>query len=136
MADILVIDDYPVHRDLLARWLARWGHWVVTADSGALGLAYARTAQFDLVLLDMEMPGLNGCEVARRLKANPRTAALRVLALTAHLSGDIEAQCIAVGCDDFESKPIDFPRLQAKIQTLCLGAPATRRREACVTVCT
>ena len=103
MADILVIDKDPAQRDRLARWLACGGHWVVTAADGAQGLAYARTAQFDLIMLDVGRPGMNGLEMVRRLKAAPATAATRVLALTTPQPWSLEEQCRAAGCDDFRA---------------------------------
>ena len=135
MADILVIDKDPAQRDRLARWLARGGHWVVTAADGAQGLAYARTAQFDLIMLDVGRPGTNGLEMVRRLKAAPATAATRVLALTTPQPWNLEEQCRAAGCDDSEPEPLDLGRLQAKNQSLCAQAPASHAYDACRRVC-
>lgn len=136
MADILVIDPSPTQSTQLARRLVRWGHWVVTAADGVQGLTYARTAQFDLIVLDLEGLGRGGLAVARHLKAAQGTAATPVLALTAPDAGDLEMLCRAAGCDDCEPKPLDLPRLQAKISTLCVHAPPSRRQESCTLVCT
>jgi CheY-like chemotaxis protein len=126
MADILVIERDPAQRDRLARWLARGGHWVVTAADGAQGLTYARTAQFDLIVLDMPVPAAEGLDMVRRLRAAPTTAETRVLALIASSGEGSAEQCRAAGCDDAEPQPLDLPRLQAKILALCADAPVAR----------
>jgi two-component system cell cycle response regulator DivK len=128
MASVLVIDDYAIHRDLLVRWLVRWGHRVAAVPNGAAGIAYAATDHPDLILLDMELPGMDGLEVTRCLKADPATAQIRVLALTAHASRGVRERCLAAGCDDFEYKPMDFAQLDLKIQALCARTPSALAR--------
>jgi CheY-like chemotaxis protein len=135
MADILVIDPSPAQRDRLAQRLAQWGHWVVTATDSAHGLTYARTAQFDLILLDVEGTGRGGLDIARHLKAAPGTAATPLLALTTSQAGDLRAQYLAAGCDDCEPKPLDMIHLQATIHSLCIHAPVSRAQGDCIRVC-
>ena len=121
MANILVIEDYPVHRDLLVRWLTRWGHTVAAVGDGVQGMAYAATGWPDLIVLDLHLPGMSGLEVTRRLKADPATARIRVIVLTAHLADGTRERCLAAGCDEFESKPPDFARLTPKFNFCVRG---------------
>jgi len=122
---ILLVEDNEMNRDMLSRRLQRRGYEVVTAVDGETGLAMTRSEAPALVLMDMSLPGLDGWEATRRIKADPATRAIPVVALTAHaMAGDRE-QALAAGCDDFDTKPIDLERLLGKIQTLLGGkAPA------------
>ena len=122
---ILLVEDNEMNRDMLSRRLQRRGYEVVTAVDGEAGLAMTRSEAPALVLMDMSLPGVDGWEATRRLKADPATRAIPVVALTAHaMAGDRE-QALAAGCDDFDTKPIDLERLLGKIQTLLGGkAPA------------
>ena len=124
-AKILLVEDTEMNRDMLSRRLQRRGYEVVTAVDGETGLAMTRSEAPALVLMDMSLPGVDGWEATRRLKADPATRAIPVVALTAHaMAGDRE-QALAAGCDDFDTKPIDLERLLGKIQTLLGGkAPA------------
>ena len=122
---ILLVEDNEMNRDMLSRRLQRRGYEVVTAVDGETGLAMTRSEAPALVLMDMSLPGLDGWEATRRIKADPATRAIPVVALTAHaMAGDRE-QALAAGCDDFDTKPIDLERLLGKIQALLGGkAPA------------
>ena len=123
MHTILLVEDNEMNRDMLSRRLERRGYRVVLAMDGQSGVELAGTEAPDLVLMDMSLPVLDGWEATRRLKADPATAHLPVIALTAHaMSGDRE-RAIAAGCDDYDTKPIELARLLGKIEAL-LGAPA------------
>ena len=114
---ILLVEDNEMNRDMLSRRLARRGYDVEIAVDGAEGVRRARDGQPDLVLMDMSLPVLDGWEATRRLKADPATAAIPVIALTAHaMSGD-EDKARAAGCDDFDTKPVELKRLLGKIRS-------------------
>ncbi|MEM8557268.1 MAG: response regulator [Bacteroidota bacterium] len=116
MPTILLVEDNEMNRDMLSRRLARKGFAVTIAVDGGEGLDHARAERPDLILMDMSLPVVDGWEATRRLKADPVTAPIPVIALTAHaMSGD-EARCRAAGCDDFDTKPVDFKRLLGKIR--------------------
>ena len=115
---ILLIEDNELNRDMLLRRLERRGYAVSVAVDGQEGLAAAKTEPPDLVLMDLRLPDLDGREVTRRLKADPATAGVPVIALTAHaMEGDREA-ALAAGCDDYDTKPVDLARLVGKIENL------------------
>ena len=123
MPRLLIVEDNEMNRDMLSRRLAKRGYDVAIAVDGEQGLAMARSAPPALILMDMSLPGLDGWEATRQLKALPETRAVPVIALTAHaMAGDRE-KAIAAGCDDFDTKPVELPRLLGKIQAL-LGKPA------------
>jgi two-component system, cell cycle response regulator DivK len=123
MKRILLIEDNEENRDGLSRHLRRKGFEVLMATDGAQGLAQARAEAPDLILMDMSLPVLDGWEATRQLKAAPETRAVPVIALTAHaMAGDRE-KALEAGCDDYDTKPVEFPRLLAKIQVL-LGRAA------------
>jgi len=125
MAKILLVEDNEMNRDMLSRRLQRRGYEVLTAVDGESGLALVRTAGFALVLMDMSLPGIDGWEATRQLKADPATQAIPVIALTAHaMAGDRE-KALAAGCDDFDIKPIDLDRLLGKIAALLEGKAKT-----------
>jgi len=116
MARILLIEDNEMNRDMLTRRLERKGYEVSSAIDGLEGIAAAESGGFDLVLMDMSLPELDGWEATRRLRANPRTRDLPIIALTAHaMPGDRE-RAMEAGCDDYDIKPIEFPRLIGKIE--------------------
>lgn len=118
MAKILLVEDNEMNRDMLSRRLVRKGYEVVIAIDGEQGVTLAQTERPDLILMDMSLPILDGWAATRHLKAIPDTQAIPIIALTAHaMSGDRE-QCIAAGCDDYDTKPIEFARLLGKIQAL------------------
>jgi two-component system, cell cycle response regulator DivK len=118
MARILLVEDNEMNRDMLSRRLTRSGYDVVIAVQGEEGVTLARTASPDLVLMDMSLPVLDGWEATRRLKGDPATREIPVIALTAHaMSGDQE-KARAAGCDDFDTKPVEYTRLVSKIEGL------------------
>jgi len=118
MAKILLVEDNEMNRDMLARRLERRGYKLVIAVDGGEGVARAREDDPDLILMDMSLPVLDGWEATRQLKADEATRAIPVIALTAHaMSGDKE-KALAAGCDDYDTKPIELPRLLEKIETL------------------
>jgi two-component system cell cycle response regulator DivK len=124
MPKILLVEDNEMNRDMLSRRLARRGYEVLVAVDGEAGVEMATREAPALILMDMSLPGLDGWEATRRIKASPATQAIRVIALTAHaMSGDRE-KALAAGCDDFDTKPVDFERLLTKIQAL-LGSGGT-----------
>lgn len=130
-ARLLVIEDNEDNRDIIVRRLARRGFTMTAAADGFEGLRLAKDSLPDLILLDLQMPGMDGFEVLRQLKAFPPTATIPVIVLTAHVLEDHERQARAAGCTDFEPKPVNFPRLVGKI-LLCLGhrPPAADRAGA------
>jgi len=118
MAKILLVEDNEMNRDMLSRRLVRRGYEVVVAVDGREGVAKARAEAPALVLMDMSLPVLDGWEATRELRADPATRSIPVIALTAHaMAGDRE-KALAVGCDDFDTKPIELERLLAKIEAL------------------
>ena len=118
MAKILLVEDNEMNRDMLSRRLERRGYQVAIAVDGEQGVAMAQSEAPDLILMDMSLPVLNGWEAARQLKAASETRAIPIIALTAHaMLGDRE-KAIEAGCDDFDTKPIELPRLLDKIESL------------------
>jgi CheY-like chemotaxis protein len=125
MAKILIVEDNEENRDALARRLQRRGFEVVIAADGKQGVALALAEKPDVVLMDMNLPELDGCEVTRRIRAAPATQALPVIALTAHaMAGDRE-KALEAGCTDYHTKPVDFPRLLEQIEAI-LGKSGER----------
>ena len=118
MAKILLVEDNDMNRDMLSRRLQRKGHEVLMAADGMQAILMAESETPDLILLDMSLPVIDGWEAAQRLKASPTTARVPIIALTAHaMAGDRE-KALAAGCDDYDTKPVDFPQLLVKIDTL------------------
>ncbi len=117
MAKILLVEDNEMNWDMLSRRLTRRGFEVVVAVDGERGVSMSRSEAPDLILMDMSLPILDGWEATRQIKAAPETKAIPVIALTAHaMVGDRE-KAMAVGCDDYDTKPIEFKRLLDKIET-------------------
>jgi CheY-like chemotaxis protein len=118
MSKILLVEDNEMNSDMLSRRLQRKGHEVLIAMDGAQGIELAQSENPDLILMDMSLPVLDGWEATQQLKAVSETRDIPIIALTAHaMAGDRE-KCIEVGCDDYETKPVDFSRLLGKIQVL------------------
>ena len=116
MPKILLVEDNEMNRDMLTRRLERRGYEVVSAADGLQGVEMGRAAAPDLILMDMSLPQLDGWEATRCLKADAATSSIPVIALTAHaMSGDRE-RALEAGCDDYDTKPIELPRLLEKIQ--------------------
>jgi CheY-like chemotaxis protein len=125
MPKILLVEDNEMNRDMLSRRLERRGYRVAIALDGEQGVSMAGSEAPDLVLMDMSLPVLDGWEAARRLKAVPETRAIPIIALTSHaMVGDRE-KAIDAGCDDYDTKPVEFQRLLEKIETiLAKGTPS------------
>ena len=118
MAKVLLVEDNEANRDMLARRLQRRGFDVVFAVDGAEGVAKSKTELPDIVLMDMSLPVMNGWEATRAIKADPTTQHMPVIALTAHsMAGDRE-KAMAAGCDDYDTKPVELPRLLEKMAAL------------------
>lgn len=122
---ILLVEDNEMNRDMLSRRLARQGHDVLLATDGAEGIATTSSERPDIVLMDMSLPVLDGWEATRRLKADAATAGIPVIALTAHALAVDRERALAAGCDDYETKPIDLPKLLEKIARLLEQRPAS-----------
>jgi two-component system cell cycle response regulator DivK len=118
MAKILLVEDNEMNRDMLSRRLERRGYEVVIAVDGREGVDLARSTAPDLILMDMSLPVIDGWEATRQLKASAEMQGVPIIALTAHaMSGDRE-KALEAGCDDYDTKPIELPRLLAKIEAL------------------
>lgn len=118
MAKILLVEDNEMNRDMLSRRLARKGHDVAIAVDGLEGVAMATSEKPEIILMDMSLPEIDGWEATRRIKADPNTAAIPVIALTAHAMASDREQALAAGCDDYDTKPVELPRLLSKIEAL------------------
>lgn len=118
MAKILLVEDNEMNRDMLSRRLLRNGFEVVMAIDGEQAVALAQSELPDLILMDMSLPVIDGWEATRRVKASEATSNIPIIALTAHaMSGDRE-KTLNAGCDDYDTKPIEMPRLLGKIDAL------------------
>jgi len=124
MTKILLVEDNEMNRDMLSRRLQKQGYEVVLAVDGDEGLAKAQSENPALILMDMSLPGIDGWEATRRLKAAPDTRKIPIIALTAHAMTDDRDKALAAGCDDFDTKPVELPRLLSKMQAL-LGREAS-----------
>jgi CheY-like chemotaxis protein len=114
LTNILLVEDNEDNRDMLSRRLIRKGFDVAMAVDGLE--AVIRAAELpDLILMDMSLPGIDGWEATRRIKSDPVTSAIPIIALTAHAMADDRERALAAGCDDYDTKPIDLPRLLEKI---------------------
>lgn len=118
MSKILLVEDNEMNLDMLSRRLERRGYELIIAMDGAKGIELAQTEHPDLILMDMSLPVVDGWEATRRLKSDEATQQIPIIALTAHaIAGDRE-RCLAAGCDEYESKPVKFPRLLGKIEDI------------------
>jgi CheY-like chemotaxis protein len=118
MALILLVEDDLLNREMICRYLQIQGFDVVTAIDGAEAVAEAQARAPDLILMDMGLPILSGWQATKQLKAAPATRATPIVALTAYAMAEDRDRAFAVGCDDFETKPVNFPQLKAKIEAL------------------
>jgi two-component system, cell cycle response regulator DivK len=123
MAKVLLVEDNEMNRDMLSRRLMRQGFEVVVAVDGQAGVDAARAGRPDIVLMDMSLPVLDGWEATRQLKSQDETRAIPVIALTAHAMAGDRQQALDAGCDDYDTKPIELPRLLEKMRRL-LGEAA------------
>ncbi len=117
MHTILLVEDNEMNRDMLSRRLVRKGYRVLTAEDGLAGVDLAAAELPDLVLMDLSLPVLDGWEATKRLKGDPKTRSIPVIALTAHAMAGDERKAYEAGCDDFDTKPVDLPRLLGKIES-------------------
>ena len=116
MKKILLVEDNEMNRDMLSRRLQRKNFEVIMAVNGHEGVQMAGSESPDLVLMDLSLPVMDGWEAIRRIKADPATAQLPVIALTAHAMAGDEARAREAGCDDYDTKPVNFKRLMGKIE--------------------
>ena len=127
MTTILVVEDNEMNRDMLSRRLERKGYKVLVAFDGETGIDVARSNAPDLVLMDMSLPVMDGWEATRHMKGDPGLKHIPVIALTAHAMADDREKALEAGCDDYETKPIDLPRLLSKIEALLTAAGSRQR---------
>ena len=120
MPTILLVEDNEMNRDMLTRRLERRGYHVITAQDGSQGHALAHSEFPDLILMDISLPEMNGWEVTRRLKSEDATRHIPIIVLTAHALSSDRAKAFEAGCNDYDTKPVDFGRLQGKIDSLLL----------------
>ncbi|MEE9208890.1 MAG: response regulator [Kiloniellales bacterium] len=118
MAKILLVEDNEMNRDMLSRRLARRGHEVVVGEDGQKGVDMAGSESPDIILMDMSLPVIDGWEATRRIKAAPQTAAIPIIALTAHAMASDREKALEAGCDDYDTKPVELDRLLGKIDAL------------------
>ena len=121
MKKLLLVEDNEMNRDMLSRRLERKGHQVVMAMDGQQAIDFAVSEKPDLILMDMSLPVIDGWEATRRLKAGEQTTQIPIIALTAHAMPEDERKAREAGCDDFDTKPIELPRLLGKIESLLGG---------------
>ena len=124
MPKILVVEDNEMNRDMLSRRLQRRGYEVIVAVDGGEGLALAQSQRPDLILMDMSLPVVDGWQATRRLKAAPETRSIPIIALTAHAMATDRDRAVEAGCDDYDTKPVELPRLLEKIEALLAAANA------------
>lgn len=118
MAKILIVEDNEMNLDMLSRRLERRGHQILVATDGAAGVQQTRSEKPDLILMDMSLPIMDGWAATREIKGDGALKHIPIIALTAHaIAGDRE-RCLAAGCDEYETKPVKFPALVAKINHL------------------
>ncbi len=122
MAKILLVEDNEMNRDMLSRRLVRRGHEVVVGEDGQKGVELASSETPDIILMDMSLPVIDGWEATRQIKAGAATAAIPVIALTAHAMASDRDKALAAGCDDYDTKPVELDRLLGKIAALLDGA--------------
>jgi CheY-like chemotaxis protein len=122
MPRILLVEDQEMNRDMLLRRLTRRGYDIDIAVDGAEGIEKARSGSPDLILMDMSLPVIDGWEATRTLKADAATSSIPVIALTAHAMSTDREKALAAGCDGYETKPVELPRLIEAIEKVLAGA--------------
>jgi len=118
MTTILIVEDNELNRDMLSRRLRSRGYDVLLAVDGADGVDVASASSPDLILMDMSLPVVDGWEATRRMKADATLRSIPIIALTAHAMANDRDKALEAGCDDYDTKPIELPRLLAKMETL------------------
>ena len=118
MPKILLVEDNEMNRDMLSRRLEKRGYTLSIAVDGGVGVALAKSEKPDLILMDMSLPVIDGWEATKQVKADPETAHIPIIALTAHAMSSDREKCLSAGCDDFDTKPVELPRLLSKIEEL------------------
>lgn len=121
MTRVLLVEDNELNRDMLSRRLARKGFAVDMARDGAEGVAMAQQGGYDIVLMDMSLPVIDGWEATRQLRATPETAHVPIIALTAHAMAGDRDRALEAGCSDYDTKPVEIERLLAKMHALLGG---------------
>jgi CheY-like chemotaxis protein len=121
MPKILLVEDNEMNRDMLSRRLTRRGYDVIIAEDGEKGVAMATHERPDLILMDMDLPIIDGWEATRQIKASSATQSIPVIALTAHAVNTDRDKALEAGCDDYDTKPIDLQRLLLKMEQLLTG---------------
>jgi two-component system, cell cycle response regulator DivK len=129
MPKILLVEDNEMNRDMLSRRLQHKGYQVVLALDGQNGVEITQTEAPDLILMDMSLPVLDGWEATRHLKAGSATRHIPIIALTAHAMSSDREKALEAGCDDYDTKPVELPRLLAKIDALLHGNKMASGRE-------
>ena len=125
MTTILLVEDDIMNREMIARYLEMSGYQIITAGDGANAVLLSRKAHPTLILMDMGLPILNGWQATHRIKTTPETRNIPIIALTAFAMAEDRAKCFAIGCDAFESKPVNFDRLLMTMEKLLPAAPTT-----------
>ncbi|HWK54995.1 MAG TPA: response regulator [Hyphomicrobiales bacterium] len=131
MTRLLLVEDNPENRDMLSRRLRKRGFDLVYAEDGEEAVALAANAAPALILMDLNLPVMDGWEATRRIKADPATASIPVIALSAHAMAGDGQSALDAGCDDYDTKPVELPRLLEKMQRLLPGGlptPPDKRR--------
>jgi CheY-like chemotaxis protein len=118
MPKILLVEDNEMNRDMLSRRLEKRGYTVVLAVDGAAGIAQTKAEKPDLILMDMSLPVIDGWEATKQIRSDPEVAGTPIIALTAHAMSSDREKCLEAGCDDFDTKPVELPRLLAKIEEM------------------
>jgi CheY-like chemotaxis protein len=124
MAKVLLVEDNEMNRDMLSRRLIRKGYEVVIAGDGRSGVELANREKPDIILMDMSLPVMDGWNATRLIKASPDTQTIPVIALTAHAMASDREKALEAGCDDYDTKPVELPRLLDKIERLLNGLPS------------
>ena len=125
MPRVLLVEDNEMNRDMLSRRLARKKYEVLVAVDGGEGVSMAHSKSPDLILMDMSLPVIDGWEATRQLKADPGTSSIPIIALTAHAMAGDKEKALEAGCDDYDTKPIELPRLLGKMETFLGSSTST-----------
>jgi len=126
MPKILIVEDNEENRDVLTKWLERRGYSVLVAVDGQAGITITQDEHPDVILMDLNLPDVDGWEATKRIKANPHTASIPIIALTAHAVVGDEQRALQAGCNDYHSKPVEFTRLLGQIEALLKSTDPTK----------